>query len=256
MIVDLQVNPAQLPFGDVVELALEAEAAGFGAFHVFDHFAGVALGGDTMLECFTLLGALTQVTTTIELGSLVVNVWNRQVGLAVAAAASVAILADRPFHLGIGAGSDPASRWATEQLAVDAHIEPDIGVRHRRVAEFIELADAQWRPDRAERHATAPLPRRRPSIVVGVNSVELSELAGKMADGVNVRWGHPRALEFLEAARAAAGEQPFALTAYALWDEALLDPGHPDRVAIAAAGVERLTLTAFDGRPRVPDRVV
>lgn len=256
VIVDLQANPAALAWGEFVEVALAAEAAGFAAFHVYDHFAGVALGGDTMLECFTLLGALTQVTSTIELGTMVVNVWNRQVGVAVAAAASVAILADRPTHLGIGAGTAPASQWAIEQRAVDADLESDIAVRHRRVAQFIDLADAQWRVDRDEQFATFPLPTVRPSIIVGVNSIALSELAGSKAAGVNVRWTHPRAVQFLEAARRAAGDRPCALTAYAEWNRDLLDAEHPERVAMAAAGIERLILVVSQGRPDLPDRVV
>ena len=48
--------------------------------------------GDRMLECFTLLGALAATTSTIELGVLVANVWNRQVGTLVSAAASVLAL--------------------------------------------------------------------------------------------------------------------------------------------------------------------
>ena len=92
MIVDIQLNPAVEPWERIRDGVQVAEAAGFDTAYVFDHFAGDLLRGDErMLECFTLLGALAEATSTIELGSLVVNVWNRGVGTAVSAAASVAL---------------------------------------------------------------------------------------------------------------------------------------------------------------------
>ena len=254
-IVDIQVSPAVLSWSGIHEAALAAEAAGFGAFHIFDHLAGVALGGETMLECFSLLGALSQVTTTIELGTMVVNVWNRQPGTLVSAAASIANLSGRQVHLGIGAGASPTSRWAREQHAAGHELEPDLARRQQRVVDVLDLADRTWSLERDDELATFPLPSPRPSILVGCNSPSLATIAGRHADGINVPWNQPRRDEILAAADDAAGDRPFVRTAYANYDEAVLDPTHPARLEMDAARIDRLVLADFTSSPSFPARV-
>lgn len=255
MIVDLQVSPAVLDWPSIRDVARQAEDAGFGAFHVFDHLAGLPLGGSSMIECFALLGALAEATTTIELGAMVVNVWNRQVGTLVSAAASVSHLSGRPFLLGIGAGASPTSTWAAEQHVVGAYVEPSIDARHARVRDVLELAAETWRPDRPHRLSTFPLPQPPPTIIVGVNSTALSRLAGERADGINVQWNRPGRDDFLAAADAAAGDRPFLRTAYLTYEPGLLDPGHPARVEMTERRIDRLVLACFGSAPDLPASV-
>jgi alkanesulfonate monooxygenase SsuD/methylene tetrahydromethanopterin reductase-like flavin-dependent oxidoreductase (luciferase family) len=249
-VVDIQLSPTQCDWSELRDASLAAEELGFGALWVFDHLAGIALGGRTMLECFTLLGALAEATSTIELGTLVANVWNRQVGTLVSAAASVAIIAGRQLHLGIGAGTSPRSPWAAEQVAVGAELRDSLADRHARVAEVLDLAEREWSPDRAAEHATFPLPSPVPTRIVGVNSVALSRLAGARADGINAVWTHPRRDEFFAAADAAAADagRTISRTVWAFYDPGLLDAEHPTRVEMAAAGIDRLILVQL-GRP-------
>lgn len=246
MLVDIQFSPASTTWPGLRAAAIEAEERGFAAIHVFDHLAGVALGGSTMLECFTLLGGLAAVTERIELGTMVANVWNRQVGTLVTAAATVSEMSGRSFLLGIGAGASPTSDWAIEQRSVGADLEPDLRRRHARVESVIDLAEAEWRSDRAEEFSTFPLPSPRPTMIVGVNSLGLSRLAGRRADGINVQWNHPRRDEFLAAADAEAAGRPFLRTAYISYDVSLLDPTHPTRLQMAERRIDRLVLAVFD----------
>jgi alkanesulfonate monooxygenase SsuD/methylene tetrahydromethanopterin reductase-like flavin-dependent oxidoreductase (luciferase family) len=249
-VVDIQLSPTRCSWGELRDATLAAEGMGFGAVWTFDHLAGASLGGDTMLECFTWLGALAEATSTIELGALVVNVWNRGVGTTVAAAASVVAISGRHFHLGIGAGTSPRSPWAAEQHAVGAVLADAIDERHARVVELLDLTDRQWFLPRGEEHATFPLPAPPPSRIVGVNSVRLSEIAGRRADGVNVPWHHPRRDEFLDAATAAAAGagRSCERTVWTNWDRALLDPEHPVRAEMRAAAIDRVVLVEL-GRP-------
>jgi alkanesulfonate monooxygenase SsuD/methylene tetrahydromethanopterin reductase-like flavin-dependent oxidoreductase (luciferase family) len=129
---------------------------------------------------------------------------------------------------------------------VGADLEPDLERRHARVAAVLDLVDAQWRADRDERLSTFPLPLPRPTTIVGVNSVRLSRLAGRRADGINVQWNNPRRDEFLAAADAEAGRRPFLRTAYVSYDDALLDPSHPTRVAMEERRIDRVVLAVFD----------
>jgi alkanesulfonate monooxygenase SsuD/methylene tetrahydromethanopterin reductase-like flavin-dependent oxidoreductase (luciferase family) len=254
-ILDLQVSPADLDWPQIRECALRAEAAGFGAFHVFDHLAGVPLGGRSMIECFSLLGALAEATSRIELGTMVVNVWNRQVGTLVTAAASVTHLSGRRVHLGIGAGASPTSTWAAEQHAAGSYVEPSVELRHERVRQVIDLARRSWSPDRSEELTTFPLPSPEPLIIVGVNSTALSRLAGRFADGVNMQWKRPARDAYLAAAVETAGGRPFLRTAYHAYDPSLLDPDHPTRREMADRRIDRIVLAAFGSAPDLPDTV-
>ena len=244
--VDIQFSPANTDWATLRESTIAAERRGYGAVFVFDHLAGIALDGSTMLDCFAVLGALSEVTTQVELGTMVANVWNRQVGTLVSAAASVALMSRRQFHLGIGAGTSPSSTWAAEQRAVDAYIEPSVEDRHARVEAVLGLAARQWAADRAERFATFPRPTPPPTLIVGVNSERLSRVAGRTADGINVPWRHPRRDSFLAAANDAAGTRAFLRTAYTTFHHDLLDPEHPDRLDMTERRIDRLVLAVFD----------
>jgi alkanesulfonate monooxygenase SsuD/methylene tetrahydromethanopterin reductase-like flavin-dependent oxidoreductase (luciferase family) len=254
MQIDVQFNPAAASWSLLRDAALAAEEAGFGAVWVLDHLAGASMRGSGMLECFSCLGALATTTTTIGLGTLVANVWNREPGVLAVAAASICEIADRPLLLGLGAGASPSSTFAAEQHAIGATVAATLAERHSRVRVALELIDTMFDPDRPEQFATFPLPHHRPTTLLGVNSVRLATLAGERAGGINVWWGHPRRDEFLAAADAARRDRsPFLRTAYEWWDDDLLDPQHPTRLEIARAGIDRLILAEI-GAPD-PDAI-
>lgn len=254
MQIDVQFNPAAASWPLFRDATLAAEAAGFGAVWVLDHLAGVSMRGSGMLECFTCLGALATTTTTIGLGTLVANVWNREPGVLAVAAASVCEIADRPLLLGLGAGTSPTSRYAAEQHAVGATVAATLAERHQRVEAALDLIDTMFDPDRPERFATFPLPHHRPTTLLGVNSVRLATMAGARAGGINVWWGHPRRDEFLAACDVARADGlPFLRTVYEWWDDDLLDARHPVRLEMARAGIDRLILAEI-GAPD-PDAI-
>jgi alkanesulfonate monooxygenase SsuD/methylene tetrahydromethanopterin reductase-like flavin-dependent oxidoreductase (luciferase family) len=245
---DVQLSASLVDWPTLRAASIKAEADGYEAIWVLDHLAGAPLGGHHGLECFTWLGALAEVTSTIELGVLVANTWNRQLGTLAVAAASVNAISARRFWLGIGAGTAPDSRWAAEQLAVGAAPPDDLAERHARVERLLDLTDEMWRADRHDRFATFAQPMPTPPRIVGVNSVRLSAIAGRRAEGVNVAWEHPRRDELLDAARRAAGDRPFVVTAWIPWSPDLLDPDHPTILAMQRRDVDRLILTALDAQ--------
>jgi alkanesulfonate monooxygenase SsuD/methylene tetrahydromethanopterin reductase-like flavin-dependent oxidoreductase (luciferase family) len=246
--VDLQLSASHVDWPTLRAASMKAEADGYDALWVLDHLAGATLGGHHNLECFTWLGALAEATSTIELGALVANTWNRQLGTLAVAAASVSAISARRFWFGIGAGTAPDSRWAAEQWAVGAVPPADLGERQARVEQLLDLTDEMWRADRHHRFATFARPSPTPPRIVGTNSVRLSTIAGRRAEGVNVAWEHPRRDELLDAARRAAAGRPFVTTTWVPWSPELLDPGHPTRVAMARVGVDRVILTALDAQ--------
>jgi alkanesulfonate monooxygenase SsuD/methylene tetrahydromethanopterin reductase-like flavin-dependent oxidoreductase (luciferase family) len=230
------------------EAASAAEEAGYAALWIVDHLAGRSMGGQQSFEAFTWLGALAASTSRIELGSLVLNAWNREVGTTVVGAATVAAVSGRRFWFGLGAGTSPRSSFAWEQQMVGAHIEPEMVRRHDRVEAVLDLCERMW-DGPADDMPTFLRPTLRPTTILGVNSLRLAGIAGRRADGVNVAWHHPRRDEFLAACRESVGDRAFVWTTYLRFESGLEDPDHPTRRAIAAAGMDRVILLHAD----VPD---
>ena len=253
MIVDIQLNPAVEPWPRLIEGVLAAEQAGFDTVWVFDHFDGKLLSGTTMLECFTLLGAYAAATTRIGVGSMVVNIANRNPGVMAMAAASVQHISGGRLRLGLGAGAAPGTIWSAEHRDLGIDLGRTIAERHARFEAGLDVLDRLWSPvaHGAEGDALAyPRPVPRPPVYVGVNSVALAQLAARRCDGMNVRADHDDLEVLLDAARLArAGsdraEEPFTNSVWTRWDDALADPDHPRRRYWASIGVGRLVMTCL-----------
>lgn len=247
-VVDAQFTAGHTDWPQMRDAAQAAEEAGYSAVWIVDHLAGRSMGGEQSYEAFTWLGALAASTSTIELGSLVLNVWNRGVGVSVVGASTVASISGRRFWFGLGAGTSPSSSFAWEQHQVGALIEADMVRRHDRVEAVLDLCERMW-DTTDDQMPTFLRPAIRPATILGVNSVRLADIAGRRADGINVAWHHPRRDEFLTACRAAVGERHFVWTTYLRWEPGLEDPEHPTRTAIDDAGFDRVILLHAD----VPD---
>jgi alkanesulfonate monooxygenase SsuD/methylene tetrahydromethanopterin reductase-like flavin-dependent oxidoreductase (luciferase family) len=250
MIIDIQFSPAVEPWERLRDGVLLAEQVGFDTTWVFDHFAGnVLAGGTTMIECFTLLGALSAATTTIGLGTLVVNVANRNPGVMALSAASVQAVSGGRFTLGLGAGAAPNTAWSIEHGLLAIGLEPTVALRHRRLQAALDEVERLWSPDRAAELDAFPRADPRPPVILGVNSVALAAIAGQRCDGMNVRSSHDDLAALIDAGRQAhaqrtdaATARPFDVSVWANWDPSLADPEQPDRRRWAQMGVDRLVL--------------
>ena len=221
MIVDIQYSAGANDWPALRDAVRRAEDEGYGTTWVLDHFDGAMVGGDRpMLEAFTLLGALAACTTRIGLGTLVANVNNRRPALLGLAASSVQRISGGRMILGIGAGSAPGTKWAREHDERGIALHPTMAGRHLELISQIPVLRAA---------TDAP-------IIVGAASIELAAIAGERADGVNVRMTHPKIEDIVDAARQAAGDRPFDLSAWAFLD----DPGAHERAE--ELGLDRLIL--------------
>lgn len=98
--------PDQL-FPTVVRQAREAEASGFDTVLVMDHFYQLAMIGSPdqpMLECYTLLSALSQHTERVRLSALVTGNTYRNPTLLAKEITALDIVSGGRAQLGIGAG--------------------------------------------------------------------------------------------------------------------------------------------------------
>lgn len=248
MIRDVQFNSATTSWPQMRDAVLAAEAAGYGVAWTLDHLAGQMMGGTSMLECCTLTGALAASTTSIGIGTLVANVWNRPCGVLAAAAATMQNISAGRFWLGIGAGSSPKSPFGAEHAALGIEISPDIEVRHARVTEFLELARTMWRTGEIDGVIGFPRPIAPIPLMFGVNSVRLARMAAVEADAINVRASHARLEEIIDAAREArpAGAPSLIVTTWAHTTPELRDPDSAASRYYEAIGIDRLILVQFD----------
>jgi alkanesulfonate monooxygenase SsuD/methylene tetrahydromethanopterin reductase-like flavin-dependent oxidoreductase (luciferase family) len=205
MILDVQFSSAHNDWPVLRDAVLQAEADGCGTTWVLDHFDGTVFqtGDRPLLECFTLMGALAQATTTIGIGSLVVNVANRHPAVMAASASTVQRISGGRVMLGIGAGADPSTPWAREHHERGIPLQAALADRHAAVVRQIEIL-----------RTIEPMP-----IIVGVNSAALARIAGTHADGVNIRLSSPHSAGYLAAARDAAGDKPFDCSGWASSDD-------------------------------------
>lgn len=252
MNIDIQLNPAVEPWERIRDGLQIAEAAGFDTAYVFDHFAGNLLrGGEQMLECFALLGAMASATSRIRLGTLVVNVANRHPGVMAMSAATVQSISGNRLVLGLGAGAAPNTPWSAEHRALGLDLAPTIAARHRRLADALDLIDDLWAEDRKPEYVDFHRPSVRPPIFLGVNSEPLARLAATRTDGFNVRQSHEELRAIVEAglaarAGSARADDPMIVSVWAHFDRALADPDHPKRREWADMGVNRLVLVCLD----------
>ena len=248
MIRDVQFNSATTPWPQLRDAVLAAEELGYGAAWTLDHLAGQMMGGEMMFECCALTGALAAVTSSIGIGTLVANVWNRPCGVLAAAAASLQNISGGRFWLGIGAGSSPASPYGAEHTALDIEISRDITVRHARVTEFLQLARTMWSTGVVKGVVGFPQPMAPIPLMFGVNSVALARIAAIEADAINVRASHARLEEIIDAARDArpAGAAPLIVTTWTHTTPELRDPDSTASQYYEKIGVDRLILVQFD----------
>jgi len=101
-----QVGPAEL-FEVVARQAEEADTSGFDTVMVMDHFyqlPGLGEPGEYMLECYSLLAALAQRTSTVRLSALVTGNTYRNPTLLAKTLATLDVVSGGRAQLGIGAG--------------------------------------------------------------------------------------------------------------------------------------------------------
>jgi alkanesulfonate monooxygenase SsuD/methylene tetrahydromethanopterin reductase-like flavin-dependent oxidoreductase (luciferase family) len=200
-------------------IAIAAEAARFDSVWVFDHllFRG---DGETsgIHECWTILAAIAEATSRVELGTLVMCTGFRNPGLLAKMAATLDHVSGGRLILGIGSGwHDP--EYEAFGFPTDHKVS--------RFEESLAIIASLIRGGRADldgRFVTARdavlLPPARPDlpILVAAKGPRMLELTARQADAWNLAWfGLPderlvRVRRELAAACARVGRDPATLT--------------------------------------------
>jgi F420-dependent oxidoreductase-like protein len=196
------VPPEQL-FDRVIEMAQAAESAGFDLLTVMDHFYQISVVGpetEPMLEAYSTLAALAQVTDRIRLGTLVSGVTYRNPALLVKTVTTLDTISKGRAVFGIGAA------WNDVEHAGYGFEFPPIGVRMDRLGEALAIAKRMFteeRPSfeghyyRVDRALNVPRPIQPggPKILVGGGGEQRTlRMAAQYADMTH--WFVPTPEEF------------------------------------------------------------
>jgi alkanesulfonate monooxygenase SsuD/methylene tetrahydromethanopterin reductase-like flavin-dependent oxidoreductase (luciferase family) len=205
-------------YREVRDVALAAEEGGFDSVWVFDHLLYRFDGETTGIhECWTVLAAIAEATTRVQLGSIVMCTAFRNAALLAKMAATLDHVSDGRLILGLGCGwHDP------EYEAFGYPTDHKVG-RFEEALTVIRTLIRDGRADLAGHWVTATdavlVPPARPDIpiLIAAKRPRMLELTARYADAWNLAWfGRPddrfaSARADLEAACAAVGRDPATL---------------------------------------------
>jgi probable F420-dependent oxidoreductase len=194
---DYGLSLVGLPARDLLDSARGAEALGYSALYLPDHWVLESPGGGGLddstssWEAPTMLGAIAAVTKKVRIGALVMCNLFRHPASTAQAITTLDHISDGRAMLGLGAG------WTRAEFEAMGAPFPDVKVRLRMLEESILAIKALWTNERASfdgefyklRDAiSVPKPVRKPHppVMVGGGGKGLLRIAARVADKINI----------------------------------------------------------------------
>ena len=176
------------------EIAVAAEAAGFDAIYVMDHFRQIPQVGrawEDFLESYTTLAYLAACTSRVRLGALVTGITYRNVGHLGKIIATLDVLSGGRAVCGVGLA------WFAAEHAAYGWAFPPVGDRYALLEDALQVLPLLWGPGGpAFRGAVLDLPETAcyprplqehvPIVVGGSGERRTLRLAARYADAANV----------------------------------------------------------------------
>jgi F420-dependent oxidoreductase-like protein len=176
------------------EIAVAAEAAGFDALYVMDHFRQIPQIGrafDDFPESFTTLAHLAAVTSAVRLGTLVAGVTYRNVAHLGKIVATLDVLSGGRAVCGLGLG------WFEAEHVAYGWRFPPVAERYKLLSDALRLLPVLWGPGSKPFHGEVltvpetmcyprPLQKHVPLILGGGGEKRTLRLAARYADAANV----------------------------------------------------------------------
>src|SRR5512134_1376433 len=99
------IDGAEQKWAKTVEIALLAEELGYDSVWVYDHFHNVPRPAhETVFECWTVMAALAEATSTIRLGQMVSCTPYRPPTLTAKITSTIDVISGGRLEWGVGAG--------------------------------------------------------------------------------------------------------------------------------------------------------
>jgi alkanesulfonate monooxygenase SsuD/methylene tetrahydromethanopterin reductase-like flavin-dependent oxidoreductase (luciferase family) len=209
------VDGVAYPYRDIRAMAVRSEDAGFDSLWTYDHLLFRADGETTGLhECWTILTAIAEATSRVQLGALVLCTEFRNPALLAKMAGTLDHVSDGRLILGIGCGwHDPeyeAFGYPTDHKV--GRFEDSVTIIHALLREG--RADHAGRFHSVRDAELVPRARRDLPILIAAKRPRMLDLTAAHADAWNIAWfGLPDqklddARADLEAACARVGRDP------------------------------------------------
>jgi F420-dependent oxidoreductase-like protein len=129
----------QVAWAKAKEAALAAEAAGYDSIWVYDHVHNVPKpSNEAVFECWTVMAALTEVTSRVRLGQMVGCALYRPPALLAKITSNIDVMSGGRLDWGIGAG------WYRNEFAGYGYEFPEPKERIGRMRETVEIVTAMW----------------------------------------------------------------------------------------------------------------
>lgn len=171
------------------EVVLQCEQLGYHSVWLDDH---VMYGEKPILECWTLLSALSTLTRKIRLGTLVLCNQFRSPALLAKMAATLDVISDGRLEFGIGAGIQ------REEHEAYGFQFPNLRTRAEQLSEALEIIKRVWTLEEATfngiyfringaKCVPKPIQKPHPPIIIGGRSKPILEVTAKYADRFD--WG-------------------------------------------------------------------
>jgi coenzyme F420-dependent glucose-6-phosphate dehydrogenase len=187
---------------DLVRYAQRAEEVGFAYASISDHFHPWIDAQGNSPFVWSVLGAIANATTTLEIGTGVTCPTVRYHPAVIAqAAATVASLMPGRFFLGVGTGEN-----LNEHIVGGAW--PSYETRAAMLEEAIDIIRALWEGSTVDHQGTHftvdnarlyTLPEAPPPIIVAASGPKAAALAGRIGDGLINPMGDAKVVEAFEA---------------------------------------------------------
>jgi len=194
---DFGLQLAGQPAKDILEAARNAEAWGYAALYVPDHWlyerqqGGGLDDGANAWEATTILGAVAAVTSKARIGSLVLCNLFRHPATTAQHIATLDHVSDGRAVLGIGSG------WTKAEFEMMGMAFPDVKPRLRMLSEAVRVIKALWSEARTTFDGEfyhlkdaflvpKPLQNPRPQVMLGGSGKGILRIAAREADHVNV----------------------------------------------------------------------
>jgi len=186
--------PVRKQYQDIVETAQHMEKLGFDSCWVYDHFCPwpIVKSDHSLFEAWTVLAALSQVTSRIRIGTVVTSAFYRNPALLAKMATTVDIASNGRLDFGIGAGWDQEEseaygyKFASAGERVTTMIESVRIIKKLWTAnggatfdgKFVKIKDAYLYPK--------PVQKPYPPILIGGGGERILKFAAKEADAINL----------------------------------------------------------------------
>ncbi len=240
------------------EVAKQADALGFDAIWLFDHFHTVPRPTDEItFESFTSLSALAALTSRVRLGHIVICTAFRNPALTAKMISTMDSISGGRMELGIGAG------WKRDEWLAYGYGFPETKERLARLRDDLEVIaamlagdkhqhatfDGQYSSVQDARNVPKPIQQPRVPIMVGGNGPNVTwRLAARLADELNLDGMSPaevdEALPVVRSRCEEIGRDPASLAiSVHMWTEDISEGGtaRVDRLAgYRELGVDRV----------------